>query len=141
MPVIVSKGAAAADSAPANIRAATTRPMRTYDGTTLRSKVAERKLAARRGGLQAGLLRRTACQLGMLRAVRKTMLSLAAAAALLAWPATAAADNPIPESDTSAQAFFGTPAAQNPIFGIAEAPRHPFMAPNEHSNLHTDAWQ
>src|SRR4051812_2431656 len=89
-PVIVSKGAAAADSAPANIRAATTRPMRTYDGTTLRSKVAERKLAARRGELQLRLLRRAACQLGMLRAVRKTVLSLAAAAALLAWPATAA---------------------------------------------------
>jgi hypothetical protein len=77
----------------------------------------------------------------MLRAVRKTVLSLTAAAALLAWPATAAADDPIPESDTSAQAFFGAPAAQNPIFGIAEAPRHPFMAPNERSNLHTDAWQ
>src|SRR3954464_1736568 len=77
----------------------------------------------------------------MLRAVRKPVLSLAAAAALLAWPATAAADNPIPESDTSAQAFFGSPAAQDPVFGIPEAPRHPFMAPNERSNLHTDAWQ
>src|SRR3954451_7046482 len=77
----------------------------------------------------------------MLRAVRKTVLSLAAAAALLAWPATAAADNPIPESDTSAQAFFGSPAVQNPVFGIPEAPRHPFMAPNERSNLHADAWQ
>jgi hypothetical protein len=63
------------------------------------------------------------------------------AAALLACPAAATADDPIPESDTSAQAFFGAPAAQNPIFGIAEAPRHPFMAPNERSNLHTDAWQ
>src|SRR5439155_17901780 len=56
-------------------------------------------------------------------------------------PATAAAADPIPESDTSGQAFFGSPAVQNPIFGIPEAPRHPFMAPNERSNIHTDAWQ
>src|SRR3954465_10200997 len=59
---------------------------------------------------------------------------------VLAAPAAALAD-PIPESDTSAQAFFGAPAVQNPIFGIPEAPRHPFMAPNERSNLHSDAWQ
>ena len=70
----------------------------------------------------------------------KTLIALLAAA-LLAYPAAAFADDPIPESDTSAQAFFGSPAVQNPIFGIAEAPRHPFMAPNERSNLHTDAWQ
>ena len=48
---------------------------------------------------------------------------------------------PIPESDTSATPFLGAPATQNPIFGIPEAPRHPFMAPNELSNLHSDAWQ
>jgi hypothetical protein len=65
---------------------------------------------------------------------------LVALVLLAAVPAGAAAD-PIPESDTSAQAFFGAPAIQNPIFGIPEAPRHPFMAPNERSNLHTDAWQ
>jgi hypothetical protein len=53
----------------------------------------------------------------------------------------ARADDPIPETDTSAQAFFGAPAVQNPIFGIAEAPRHPFMAPNQRSSLHNDAWQ
>lgn len=60
--------------------------------------------------------------------------------AVLAAAPVAAAD-PIPESDTSAQAFFGAPAVQNPVFGIPEAPRHPFMAPNERSNIHTDAWQ
>ena len=66
---------------------------------------------------------------------------VAALVLLAAVPAAAAADDPIPESDTSAQAFFGAPAAQNPVFGIPEAPRHPFMAPNERSNIHTDAWQ
>ncbi|MEA2438193.1 MAG: hypothetical protein QOF65_2749 [Thermoleophilaceae bacterium] len=71
--------------------------------------------------------------------MRKVLLL--ALALLAALPATAAADDPIPETDTSAQAFFGSPAVQNPIFGVAEAPRHPFMAPNERSNLHTDAWQ
>jgi outer membrane protein assembly factor BamB len=55
--------------------------------------------------------------------------------------APAAAASPIPESDTSAQEFFGAPATQNPVFGIPQTPRHPFMAPNERSNLHSDAWQ
>ena len=61
-------------------------------------------------------------------------------ALVLAAPAAALAD-PIPESDTSAQEFFGNPATQNPVFGVPEPPRHPFMAPNERSNLHVDAWQ
>ena len=69
----------------------------------------------------------------------KRMLLVLIAALVTAVPAAAAM--PIPESDTSAQVFFGAPATQNPIFGITEAPRHPFMAPNELSNLHSDAWQ
>jgi hypothetical protein len=69
---------------------------------------------------------------------RALLIALALAAAIA--PAAQAAD-PIPESDTSAQEFFGAPAVQNPVFGIPEAPRHPFMAPNERSNLHSDAWQ
>jgi hypothetical protein len=72
--------------------------------------------------------------------VKKALLALALAL-LAAMPASAAADDPIAETDTSAQAFFGSPATQNPIFGIPQAPRHPFMAPNERSNIHTDAWQ
>jgi hypothetical protein len=73
--------------------------------------------------------------------VRKTLL--VALLLLAAGPVAAAAlaADPIPETDTSAQEFFGSPATQNPIFGIPEAPRHPFMAPNERSNIHTDAWQ
>jgi hypothetical protein len=70
--------------------------------------------------------------------VKKALL---VAIALLAAAPAAAAGDPIPESDTSAQAFFGAPAVQNPIFGIPEAPRHPFMAPNQRSSLHNDAWQ
>jgi hypothetical protein len=70
----------------------------------------------------------------------KRALLVTIALLLAAGPAAAGAD-PIPETDTSARAFFGSPAVQNPIFGIPEAPRHPFMAPNERSNLHTDAWQ
>ena len=69
--------------------------------------------------------------------MRKALL---AGLALLAL-APAAAASPIPETDTSAQEFFGTPAVQRPIFGIPQTPRHPFMAPNERSNLHSDAWQ
>src|SRR3954467_7842755 len=69
--------------------------------------------------------------------MRKALLAVLLV--LIAAPAAIA--DPTPESDTSAQAFFGAPATQNPIFGIPAAPRHPFMAPNERSNLHTDAWQ
>src|SRR3954464_476720 len=69
--------------------------------------------------------------------MRKALLAMV----LLLVAAPVAAADPIPESDTSAQEFFGAPAVQNPVFGIPEAPRHPFMAPNERSNLHTDAWQ
>src|SRR2546423_5776446 len=85
------------------------------------------------------MLRRRARRQGILRRVKKVLMLVLA---LVATPRAAAiADDPIPESDTSAQAFFGAPAVQNPVFGIPEAPRHPFMAPNERSNLHTDAWQ
>src|SRR5256714_4657670 len=85
------------------------------------------------------MLRRRARRQGILRRVKKVLILVLALVATP--PAAAIPDDPIPESDTSAQAFFGAPAVQNPVFGIPEAPRHPFMAPNERSNLHTDAWQ
>jgi hypothetical protein len=85
------------------------------------------------------VVRRAGPRRGILPGVRKWLTTLVAAALVVA-PSAAVAD-PIPESDTSAPSFFGAPAVQNPVFGIAEAPRHPFMAPNERSNLHTDAWQ
>ena len=108
------------------------------DGNLLRSSTPERKLGRVRHDCKPGLLRRPARQLAILPLVITRLL--VALMALLALPAAAVAD-PIPETDTSAQAFFGAPATQNPIFGIPEAPRHPFMAPNERSNIHTDAWQ
>jgi outer membrane protein assembly factor BamB len=70
---------------------------------------------------------------------RVTTLALAAA---LGAPAAAAAD-PIPEGppdSTPPPAFIGAPATQRPLF-VARPPRHPFMAPNNRSNLHVDAHQ
>jgi hypothetical protein len=54
--------------------------------------------------------------------------------------ATAVAAIPIPSDNGSVPAFSGTPAVPNPIAAPAP-PRHPFMAPNERSNLHDDAYQ
>jgi hypothetical protein len=73
--------------------------------------------------------------------VRKGLLVALALIALTLGPLGAARAAPIPETDTSAPNFLGAPATQNPVFGIAEAPRHPFMAANERSNIHVDAWQ
>jgi hypothetical protein len=60
---------------------------------------------------------------------------------LLVFPAAAAAE-PIPEGTDagSSPAFVGAPATQRPVF-VPQPPRHPFMAPNERSNLHVDAFQ
>jgi hypothetical protein len=53
----------------------------------------------------------------------------------------AAAPNPIPEGPgTKPPALFGTTAIQHPIT-VRRVPRHPFMAPNDRSNLHNDAYQ
>ena len=55
-------------------------------------------------------------------------------------PGTAAAI-PIPQGDgTDAAPFEGAVATQQPVTAVAP-PRHPFMAPNERSNLHNDAYQ
>jgi hypothetical protein len=60
----------------------------------------------------------------------------------LCFPAAAGAATPIPEGPDAddAPAFIGAPATQRPVF-VPQAPRHPFMAPNERSNLHVDAFQ
>jgi hypothetical protein len=73
--------------------------------------------------------------------VKRVLLVAVALIALTVGPAGAARAAPIPETDPSAPNFLGAPATQNPVFGIREAPRHPFMAANERSNIHTDAWQ
>ena len=70
----------------------------------------------------------------------RTLAAAAAALAALALPAAAPAE-PIPQTDESdAPAFQGGPATQRPV-AFSEPPRHPFMAPNERSNLHVDAYQ
>jgi len=76
------------------------------------------------------------------RAVTAGLATLA-----LALPAAAAAQTPgvppqpIGGNSTSAPAFFGAPAVADPIEQRWRVPRHPFMAPNERSNLHNDAYQ
>ena len=61
---------------------------------------------------------------------------------LLCLGGTAMAATPIPEGPDAedAPAFIGTPATQKPVFA-PQPPRHPFMAPNERSNLHVDSYQ
>jgi hypothetical protein len=61
--------------------------------------------------------------------------------ALAAAPAAAGAA-PIPEGPGagSLPTYLGSPAVPEPVTA-PEAPRHPFMAPNERSNLHDDAYQ
>src|SRR5918999_4875558 len=46
---------------------------------------------------------------------------------------------PIPQEPHSSQDFIGAPALQQPVLA-PPVPRHPFMAPNERSNLHNDAY-
>ena len=71
-----------------------------------------------------------------MRTVAVALIALAAAA-----PAPAAAD-PIPEGPgAEPPALFGLPAVQRPITGVRRVPRHPYMAPNDRSNLHNDAYQ
>ena len=68
-------------------------------------------------------------------------LATAAASALLLAAAPALAEpTPIPEGSFSGPAFLGAPAAQRPV-DVLRPPRHPFMAANDRSNLHNDAWQ
>lgn len=72
---------------------------------------------------------------------RSGFLSIVVAAALptLTAPAPASA-GPIPAVPTAAPGFGGRPAVPAPVPG-APVPRHPFMAPNERSNLHNDGYQ
>ncbi|MFS2291182.1 MAG: hypothetical protein FWJ90_00580 [Actinomadura sp.] len=84
--------------------------------------------------------------------VRSVRLAVAAAglAALLA-PATSQAAPthpplpavPIPQRPGKAtvEPFLGSPRPARPIRGVDFAPQHPFMAANNRSNLHDDAYQ
>src|SRR4051794_20985511 len=57
--------------------------------------------------------------------------------------ASAAAARPIPSSSGAGTAvpFIGTPRTAQPVAFGEQAPQHPYMAPNGHSNLHDDAYQ
>ena len=68
-------------------------------------------------------------------AIMRRMRTLAA---LLAGAATAAI--PIPTDNGSVPHFSGAPATPRAV-RMAPPPRHPFMAPNERSNIHDDAYQ
>jgi hypothetical protein len=64
-------------------------------------------------------------------------------AAIRALPVPEVPAVPIPQ-DPGASAvvpFLGRPRPARPIEGVSFAPRHPFMAPNDRSNLHDDAYQ
>jgi hypothetical protein len=69
-------------------------------------------------------------------------LAVATVAVALAAGASAAAGSPIPEGPDAANlpTYLGSPATAQPV-GATEPPPHPFMAPNERSNLHDDAYQ
>jgi hypothetical protein len=73
---------------------------------------------------------------------RSTIAGLVCLCAAACVPALAAAA-PIPSTGPASPltAFTGAPATPNPITGIAQPPRHPFMAPNGRSNIHDDTWQ
>ena len=58
----------------------------------------------------------------------------------LAAPATADAQEPIPEGQHNEPAFIGTPADPQPVDAPPLAPQHPFLAPNGRSNIHDDAY-
>ncbi len=69
-----------------------------------------------------------------------------ATVALCALPAAAAAAQPIPEGappQSPPPKFVGHRADRDPLPGRAasDPPRHPFMAPNDDSNIHDDAYQ
>ena len=73
------------------------------------------------------------------------VIAAAGAALALAAPAAAAPPTPIAETPTTTPppAYFGAPATPQPI-SLTDAPpppRHPFMAPNDRSNIHDDAYQ
>jgi hypothetical protein len=76
-----------------------------------------------------------------LRNLAWCVAALAVVAVLLATPARAVAPVPIPEGPeaSSVPSFIGAPAKPKAVTAPT-VPAHPFMAPNERSNLHNDAY-
>src|SRR6059036_367482 len=77
--------------------------------------------------------------LGILRRVKRLVFGLVLVL-LFAGVCGAASASPIPQGSTSAPAFVGSPAVQQPLFAPLP-PQNPFMAPNEKSELHVDGYQ
>ena len=77
----------------------------------------------------------------------RRLLALAVVLAAFAATPGAAAPGlpavPIPQdpSSDSVKSFLGKPRPAKPIRGVRFAPRHPYMAANDRSNLHDDAYQ
>jgi hypothetical protein len=76
---------------------------------------------------------------------RRAALAVAAVLAVGGPVAASAASTPavpIPSDprDPAVQSFTGTPATAQP-YAAQSIPRNPYMAPNEHSNIHNDAYQ
>jgi hypothetical protein len=65
----------------------------------------------------------------------------AATAAALAPPPVPAVPIPQDSGASTVKPFLGSPRSARPIRGVRFAPRHPFMAANDRSNLHNDAYQ
>ncbi len=79
-------------------------------------------------------------------ATGRTLVAGLASAAALALSATTAyaliPSQPIPEEPSAdAPRYIGSPASRRPLRHFTDAPRHPFMAPDERSNIHVDAYQ
>ncbi len=83
---------------------------------------------------------------------RSLAAALAVGALALVMPATSQAASPsaqsapavpIPEDPGASDVvpFLGAPRPAQPIRGVRFAPQHPFMAANDRSNLHNDAYQ
>jgi hypothetical protein len=94
-----------------------------------------------------GRRRRGSLDAGMCAGVRRAIAVAAVVAAFVVIPAGAGAQVaglpvlPIPSDPLGdAPRFEGEAATPNPIGGVPEPPRHPFMAPNGRSNIHNDAY-
>jgi hypothetical protein len=74
-----------------------------------------------------------------MRASVHRFASVVALLAAFAFATAAYAAQPIPEGPNSLPAFTGSPATPQPVYAPA-APQNPFMAPNERSNIHDDAY-
>jgi hypothetical protein len=81
------------------------------------------------------------------RVLRRCVAAAVVLAAFVATPGEAAPvlapAVPIPQdpSSNSVDPFLGKPRPARPIHGVRFAPRHPYMAANDRSNLHDDAYQ